>query len=144
MIVYIDVNVVLDFLLGNREHSLEVAQVLTLLKSSKNQLYTSPNSIIMGFFYLRKEAERQIPENVKHTLALFHKSVRSVPVEGADVDKALGMALPKDLEDGFQIVLASKCKADILITNDKKGFRDAPMKVMSSGEFLKSWEFIKP
>jgi predicted nucleic acid-binding protein len=54
------------------------------------------------------------------------------------------MALPRDLEDGFQIVLATKCGADILITNDKKGFRNAPMEVMSSGEFLKNWEFIKP
>jgi len=102
MIVYLDVNVVLDFLLGDREFSLEVAQVLSLLSSDGNKIFTGPNAII---------------------------------------NKAIAMSSPKDLEDGFQIVLAQKCGAEILITNDKKGFRDAPMKVMNSREFLLSWEF---
>jgi len=141
MIVYLDVNVVLDFLLGDREFSLEVAQVLSLLSSDGNKIFTGPNAIIMSFFHLRKQAGHQSSKNVKHTLALFRKRVDCVTVEGADVDKAIAMSSPKDLEDGFQIVLAQKCGAEILITNDKKGFRDAPMKVMNSREFLLSWEF---
>lgn len=141
MTVYLDVNVVLDFLLGNREYSLEVAQVLSLLNANENEVYTGPNSIIMAFFYLRKQQDAQSAKNVKHTLALFRKKVRCVTVEGTDIDKALTMSSPKDLEDGFQIVLAEKCGAEILITNDRKGFRDAPMRVMNSRAFLANWEF---
>jgi len=140
MIVYLDVNVVLDFLLGDREFSLEVAQIISLLNSGKNEIYTGPNSIIMAFFYLRKQQNSPPAKNVKHTLALFRKMVNCVTVEGTDIDKALSMSSPKDLEDGFQVVLAEKCGAEILITNDKKGFRDATMSVMNSKEFLMNWE----
>jgi predicted nucleic acid-binding protein len=141
MIVYLDVNVVLDFLLGNREFSIEVAQVISLLSSDAHEMYTAPNSIIMAFFHLRKEPNSQTAKDIKHTLALFRKRVVCVTVEGTDVDKAIALSTPQDLEDGFQIILASKCGAEVLLTNDKKGFRDAPMKVMSSKRFLQEWEF---
>ncbi|MEM9930297.1 MAG: type II toxin-antitoxin system VapC family toxin [Bacteroidota bacterium] len=141
MIVYLDINVVLDFLLGNRAFSLEVAQLLTLVRSKKITVYTAPNAIIMGFAFLRKGPDKRSEKDVKHTLALFRKLVHCVSVTEAEVDKALTLSSPKDLEDGFQVVLAQKCGADVFITNDRKGFKGSPIKTISSKQFLLEWEF---
>jgi len=141
MTVYLDINIVFDYLVGRQPFGNEVAQVITILRGDHAELYVAPNAIIMGYAFLRQQPDRKSPEQIKHSLALFRKLANCVPIENKDIDEALSKAKPADLEDGFQIVLAVKCGADIIITNDKKGFRDAPMKVMNTRDFLSDWEY---
>jgi len=143
MTVYLDMNIMFDYLVGRQPYGLEVAQLMTLLRNEDVDVYMAPNAIIMGFAILRQQPHRMPPKDVKHSLALFRRLASCVPVENADVDAALSSPAPDDLEDGFQIVLAKKCGATVIVSNDRTGFRDSPIEVMSSAEFLSKWEHSK-
>lgn len=138
MKVYLDVNVILDFLLAREDFGMEVAEIISLSKNEGFEIITSPNSLVIAFAKLKKEIPD--PQHVKHSLALFRKLVTCVSLEGSDLDRAIAREIPRDLEDGVQLELALKCKADILLTNDKKGFRTQEIKVMNTANFLRNWE----
>jgi predicted nucleic acid-binding protein len=141
MIVYLDMNIVFDYLVGRQPYGQEAAQILTLLRNEKIDVFMAPNAIIMAFAILRQQPNRMSHEQIKHSLILFRKLVGCVPVNNDDVDAALSSSDPDDLEDGFQIVLAKKCGATVIISNDRSGFRDSPIEVMNSKTFLRNWEF---
>lgn len=141
MIVYLDTNVVLDYLLARPPYGMEAAELLTLTRRHDVQVFIAPNAIIMGFALLRQQPLRMDPTSIKHSLALFRKLVSCVSVTNAAIDEALARLNAPDLEDSLQIVLAQKCNADIIVTNDRRGFRTSPIQVMTTKEFLLNWSF---
>lgn len=141
MIVFLDVNVILDFLLGFRSNGIEAAQVMTLVRDERVTVYTAVNTFVMAFYHLRKAPYAVSAKDTKHTLAVLRQIVKCVPVDEADLDKALALEKPEDLEDGFQLMQAIKINADVIVTNDRRAFRKAPMRVVSTKKFLIEWEF---
>ena len=140
MIAYLDVNVVLDYLLGHRRFGLEAAEVITLLRDPNHKMYTAPNAVVMSYAFIRQQNSELTGMDIKHTLALFRRLVDCVTVESRDIDQALTMQQPVDLEDCLQIVLAQKCRASVIVTNDRKGFKGSPIIAKSTAQFLSDWE----
>ena len=143
MKAYLDLNIVFDFLVGSRPNNIEAAQILTLFEGDRDELFTSPNAFVMGFAFLRRDRPDVSATDHKHTLAMLRRSVDCVLIGNQEVDQALALSPPEDMEDGMQIVLAQKCDAELIISNDKRGFRDSPIPQLTSPEFLRRWdEFI--
>ncbi|MEL7163252.1 MAG: hypothetical protein AAFN92_21015, partial [Bacteroidota bacterium] len=59
----------------------------------------------------------------------------------AELDEALTLTEPADLEDGYQVVLAQKCGAEVFITNDHKLLRVKSIKMQTTAQFLSSFEY---
>lgn len=118
MRVYLDVNIMLDYVLGRKPGGLDAASVVSIAQLNKMHLVTSPNSFVMCYFYVRKLKEK--PEHIKHTLALIRQIIDCVDMNGQIVDAAISRKIPKDLEDGVQVEAAITAQAQVFITNDKQ------------------------
>jgi predicted nucleic acid-binding protein len=49
MMVYLDINVVFDYLVGRQPFGNEAAQVLTILCGDHAKVFMAPNAVIMAF-----------------------------------------------------------------------------------------------
>ena len=58
-----------------------------------------------------------------------------MPIDPADIKANLGADHP-DFEDSLQIAVALSWGADVIVTRDKTGFVNSPIKVLSPAEFL--------
>ena len=63
--------------------------------------------------------------------------IELLPISPGDVKANLGVGHP-DFEDSIQIAAAMAWGADIIITRDKIGFADSPIKVQTPSEFIES------
>ena len=69
-------------------------------------------------------------------LAKFKVLVKVLPLE----DKAIELALASDFndfEDGLQYFIAMDNESDIIITRNKKDFKNAKIPVMTAGEYIR-------
>lgn len=58
-----------------------------------------------------------------------------LPIDPADIKANLGAEHP-DFEDSLQIAAATAWGADVIVTRDKDGFANSPIKVLTPTEFL--------
>ena len=63
--------------------------------------------------------------------------IELLPISPDDIKANLGAGHP-DFEDSIQIAAAMAWGADIIITRDKVGFADSPIKVQTPAEFIES------
>ena len=82
---------------------------------------------IIGKATGRREAELLVKE-VSTLIGLL-------PIDPADIKANLGADHP-DFEDSLQIAVALSWGADVIVTRDKTGFVNSPIKVLSPAEFL--------
>lgn len=118
MRVYLDVNIMLDYVIGRKPGGLNAASVVSVAQLKKMHLVTSPNSFVMCYYYVRKLKERS--DHIKHSLALIRQLIDCVDMNGQIIDAAIQRKIPEDLEDSVQVEAAIASQADIFITNDKK------------------------
>ena len=150
MKLFIDSNVVLDFLLG-RGDCASVAKIFALAKKGKEVECVSSNSVTDILYTLtksRKKANQELPEKERKTnkevakecgnlLSQFIQILCILPVREDDIKGAFGLEW-EDFEDALQYVVARENDCDIIITSNVKDFEDAEISVMSPKTFLES------
>jgi predicted nucleic acid-binding protein len=141
MIVYLDVNVVVDYVTSGERFGTEAAEVLTFAKQGDFLAVTDPNTFVIAFFRMNKIVKN--PERCKKILSEVRKMVECVKMNADILDLGLGRVIPADLEDGVQIEAALAAKADIFLTNDKKLLKLKDLKVMTTEKFLQTQPFKK-
>jgi predicted nucleic acid-binding protein len=131
--VFVDTNIIID-LLARREPFYKDAQDLfTLSDNRKIHLCISSLSFANAYYSIvrhHKEVDAKI------YLAKFKVLVTVFPLE----DKAIELALAsnfEDFEDALQYFTALDHRADIIITRNKKDFKNSEIPVMTAGEFMK-------
>jgi len=132
--VFLDTNVVIDFL-GERVDFYEpIAKVLTLADKKKIKVYTSPNSISNTYYLLAKY------ENAKTALEKIRKFKLICSISIMDdevVDKAIVSGF-KDFEDAMQYFSAVATGCDLIITRNEKDFKNALIPVMNAESYLQT------
>ena len=131
--VFVDTNIIID-LLAKREPFYKDAQDLFTLGDKKEiQLCISSLSFANAYYSIVKHHK---DVDAKKYLAKFKVLVKVFAVE----DKAIELALASDFadfEDGLQYFIAMDNESDIIITRNKKDFKNSKIPVMTAGEYLK-------
>lgn len=131
--IFVDTNIIID-LLAKREPFYKDAQELFTLSDKKIiQLYISSLSFANAYYSIIKH-HKEI--DAKKYLAKFKVLVKVLPLD----DKAIELALASnfnDFEDGLQYYIAIANDADIIITRNKKDFKNSEIPVLTAGEYIR-------
>lgn len=131
--IFVDTNIIID-LLAKRDLFYKDAQALFTLSDKREiQLCISSLSFANAYYSIVKH-HKDI--DAKKYLAKFKVLVKVLPLE----DKAIELALVydfNDFEDGLQYFIAMDNESDIIITRNKKDFKNAKIPVMTAGEYIR-------
>ena len=131
--IFVDTNIIID-LLAKRDLFYKDAQTLFTLSDKKEiQLCISSLSFANAYYSIVKH-HKDI--DAKKYLAKFKVLVKVLPLE----DKAIELALASDFNDfevGLQYFIAMDNESDIIITRNKKDFKNAKIPVMTAGEYIR-------
>lgn len=134
MVVLIDTNVLLDFLLGREPYFGNADRIIKLCVERKIQGFMAAHSIPNMFYILRKdmsvETRREVLLNLCDILAV--EAIDSVKVTAALKNSAF-----TDLEDCLQSDCARKIKADYIVTRNVKDFEISKVPAVLPEVFLK-------
>lgn len=132
MIVFIDTNVLIDFL-AKREPCYETAEtILSMCAEKKIEGYISTHSILDTLYILRK---LPLEYRRKKILSLC-KIVGVVGDDSRKIINALNNFDFSDIEDCVQFECALSVKADYIITRNIKDFVNSAVKPILSEDFL--------
>lgn len=132
--IFLDTNIVIDFL-GERENFYEPsAKILTLADKKKVKIFTSPTSITNAYYVLSKFENSKIAlEKIRKFKLLCSMSIMNDEV----VEKAINSDF-KDFEDAMQYFSAIASNCDIIITRNEKDFKSALIPVMNAESYLQT------
>ena len=122
MNVFLDTNVVIDFM-GEREGFFEDASaIFAMIEAGKIHATTSALTVVNSAYILKKAFGSDIMLNKVDALCQL---LDVIPLEKLQLQSAVRLR-PYDYEDA----------ADVIITRDKKGFKDFDILVMTPAEFV--------
>lgn len=132
--VFLDTNIVIDFL-GERAPFYDAAaKLLSLADQKKIELFTSPTTIATTYYILSQyENSKAVVEKIKKFRVLCSISL----VDNAVVDKAI-LSSFNDFEDAIQYYSALASQCDMMISRNEKDFKTAQIPVLNAMDFLKA------
>ena len=133
--LFIDTDVIIDFLIDRKPHSREAAIIFTLIDHKKLKGYVSSLTFSNLYYVLRKLESHN---KVIAKLDSLSKMVNILKVDEQIIKNAISSSFP-DFEDTIQYfsALDSK-KIDVIITRNTKDFRNSAIPVMTPGDYLKT------
>lgn len=132
--VFLDTNIVIDFLGERKDFYEPVAKVLTLADYKKITLFTSPTSISNTYYLLSKFENSKIAlEKIRKFKLICEISIMDNEV----IEKAINSGF-KDFEDAMQYFSALAANCDLIITRNEKGFKNALIPVMNAESYLQT------
>lgn len=132
MKLLLDINVILDVVLGREPWVQQAARLLSVVEEGRAQGYVAAHTITTIHYIVAREKGRHIAARAVTDLL---RVVRVVPIAGADFQQALVLGL-KDFEDAVQVAAALQIGADCLVTRNRKDFTAAPVEIRTPGEVL--------
>jgi len=134
MRLFLDTNVMLDFL-GEREpFYISAAKIATLADKRKLKIIVSALSFATVSYFLTKYEGLK---NTKEKLRKFKIISGICELDELIIEKGLNSDFP-DFEDSLQYFSALRTECDIIITRNGKDFKKSQIPVMTPDEFLAS------
>jgi predicted nucleic acid-binding protein len=131
--VFIDTDVIIDFLTDRKPYSTEAAKIFSLIDQKKITGYVSSLSFSNLYYVLRKFGTHKKIMTSLHELA---ELVEILNVDGDTIKYALGSDF-KDFEDAIQYFTALKNKkTDCIITRNIKDYKNISLPLMTPETFL--------
>lgn len=132
MRVFIDTNILIDFMAVRQPHYQTAAALFALAEMNELQLVYSTTTVANSFYILRKSySSTQLAEAFEN-----QKDVAEIcGVSSNDVYSALA-ARWADGEDSIQHQSALSAGCDYILTRNKKDFEQSHVPVMTPEEFL--------
>ncbi|MDQ0478123.1 MULTISPECIES: PIN domain-containing protein [Chryseobacterium] len=132
--VFLDTNIVIDFLGEREEFYLPAAKMMTLADQKKIKVFVSPISISTTFYLLSKfENTKMALEKIRKFKVLCSISIMDDEV----IEKATNSDF-KDFEDAMQYYSAVASHCDLIVTRNEKDFKNALIPVMNAESFLQT------
>jgi len=136
MKILLDTNIVLDVLLQREPFCYDAKTIFEMIEANKVNGFLCATSITTIYYLINKSVDKlKADEIIDKLLQLFNI---------ADVNKyILIQALTnngKDFEDSVIYTSAEYFNIDIIITRDKKGFKQSNVKVLKPDEFLNKYK----
>jgi predicted nucleic acid-binding protein len=130
----VDTNIVIDLLSKREEFYREAQELFTLADQQKVKLYISSLTIANTHYLLARN--HKLTE-ARKIIIKFKVLVETLAFD----DKILELALVsdfKDFEDAIQYQTAAVNDLDLIITRNKKDFKNSALPVLTAKEYLKS------
>ena len=132
--IFLDTNIVIDFL-GERENFYQSsAKVMTLADKKKIKILTSPTSIANTYYVLAKY------ENAKIAIEKIRKFKVLCSISKMDdevIEKSISSDF-KDFEDAMQYFSALASNCDLIVTRNEKDFKNSLIPVMNADSYLRT------
>lgn len=135
MKVFLDTNIILDFYDSDRGHFRPAAIVFDLAYKGEIELSVCGLSFVNAFFILRGKYDKTL---LYEKMRFLCKLCNVTPVDTQVVEKALALER-YDFEDAVQYFSSTTIEADVILTRDKKGFREFDVPHMSPSDFLSQY-----
>jgi predicted nucleic acid-binding protein len=133
--LFIDTDVIIDFLIDRKPHSREAAVIFTLMEQKKLKGYASSLTFSNLYYVLRKLESHN---KVKSKLESLSHVVKILKVEEQTILDALASDF-SDFEDSIQYFSARDSKKiDVIITRNTKDYKKSDIPVLTPGEYLKT------
>jgi predicted nucleic acid-binding protein len=133
--LFIDTDVIIDFLIDRKPFSREAAIIFTLIEQKKLKGFSSSLTFSNLYYVLRKiESHNKVISKIDS----LSKMVGILKVEEQTIKNALASGFP-DFEDSIQYFSAvDSKKIDVIITRNIRDFKKSEIPVMTPGDFLKT------
>ncbi len=132
--IFIDTNIMLDFL-GERKHFyIPIAKIATLAEKEKLTMVVSPISFATVNYFLSKFEGSKI---AREKLRKFKIISEICPLNEQTIEKGLNSSIA-DFEDALQYFSATESNCELIITRNGKDFKKSLLPIMTADEFLKS------
>ena len=132
MNVFLDTNVIIDFM-GEREEFFDnAAAIFTMIEDGKISASASALTIVNCAYILKKAFSQDIMLSKIQALC---QMLDVTPIERSQLLNAIQFR-PYDYEDAVQYLSALPYHPDVIITRDKRGFNDFDILVMTPAEFI--------
>lgn len=132
MKVFLDANVILDYLTDRQPFADDAESVIEFCASEGNVGKITTLTACNAVYILAKVIGKQLAEEkIKELIDL----VGLVGVAPESISDNLA-ANHVDFEDSVQLSEAVKWSADVIVTRDKNGFRDSPIPVFTPADFI--------
>jgi PIN domain. len=133
--LFIDTDVIIDFLIDRKPFSREAAIIFTLIEQRKLKGHISSLTFSNLYYVLRKFESHN---KVISKLDSLSKLGIILKVDDHTIKNAITSGFP-DFEDSIQYFCALESKKiDVIITRNIKDYRHSELPVMSLGDFLKT------
>ena len=134
MKLFLDTNVMLDFLGERDPFYMSAAKIATLADKRKLKIVVSAISYTTISYFLTKYDGL---EKMKTKLRKFKVISEICELDALIIEKGLNSDFP-DFEDSLQYYSALRTECDIIITRNGKDFKKSQISVMTPDEFLNS------
>ncbi len=132
--VFIDTNIMLDFLGERHPYYEPIAKIATLSDKGKLKMVVSPlSSATVNYLLSKYENPKSAIEKLRKFKVISEISI----VDEHIVEKALNSEF-SDFEDALQYFSATASNCDIIITRNAKDYRQSLLPIMSANEFWES------
>ena len=129
--VFVDTNVILDFIL-RREGELHAMDLFQMAEEGKIELFVSFLTMANVAYVARKHRTREeLYEYLRELSSLF----KILSMDETQFSEALSTIVP-DFEDLLQYVCARKNNCDCLVTNNVRDFTFSEIPVYTPAQFL--------
>ncbi|PID47425.1 MAG: hypothetical protein CR967_04305 [Proteobacteria bacterium] len=127
--IYVDTNIFLDSILKRDDRISN--EVLYFLQDRGFEIVLNDISIVNIHYFAKKGLKAK---ELKKYINILLDNFTIVSVDEVLLKKAINSNF-SDFEDGVQYFCAFSIDADLIITNDKKGFRNSHIETITSKEF---------
>lgn len=133
--LFIDTDVIIDFLVDRKPNSREAAIIFTLIDQRKLKGHASSLTFSNLYYILRKlEPQKKVLAKLDSLAKMF----TILNVDEQNIKDALESGFP-DFEDSIQYFCALESKKiEVIITRNTKDYKNSSLSVMTPGDFLKS------
>jgi len=135
MKILLDTNVVLDLLLAREPFVTYAREIFVLIENAEIEGYLCANSVTTLHYLIGREKNKEeANEIISELLSLFEVTLvdKKVLTEATTNNGT-------DYEDSVIYTSAFHCDIEIIVTRDKKGFKNAKISILTPQEFLAFW-----
>jgi predicted nucleic acid-binding protein len=133
--LFIDTDVIIDFLVDRKPYSREAAIIFTLIDQKKLKGYAS-SLTFSNLFYVLRKIEPQ--KKVISKLDSLSNLLTVLKVDEQNIRNAIESGF-SDFEDSIQYFCAlDSKKVEVIITRNTKDYKRTSLPIMTPGDFLKS------
>lgn len=133
-LLFVDTNIVIDLLAQREEFYVEAQELFTLADREEVKLSVSALSFCNIYYIMRKYHTSEYVRNALNKLKIL---VNTLPVDDKIIELALHSDF-KDFEDAIQYHSAIQHHSHIIITRNKKDFKNSSLPVFTAREYLNS------
>ncbi len=138
MKVYIDTNIIIDLLAKRKPFYIESLKIFSLADTKEIELVTSSLNIVNSHYILNDIMKIK---DARLIIGKFKVLTQSFDLNDKIIELALNDMKFKDFEDGIQYYTALESKCEIIITRNRKDFKNSAIPVLSPKEYLAKRKF---